>query len=70
MFINKCQRCGNKNPHFLRCSYFNTEMICERCCDKEAKHELYKLAKSIENIEVLRGNYNFEGIGLPKELRS
>ena len=64
----KCERCGNTMRSF-RCSWFNEELICPECQEKEKAHPKFKEAKRIENEEVKKGNYNFEGIGLPDNLR-
>ena len=44
-------------------------MICTSCDTKERKHPDYERAVSVETEQVLKGNLNFEGIGLPKELK-
>tara|TARA_B100001250_G_scaffold410811_1_gene438014 strand:- start:1764 stop:1919 length:156 start_codon:yes stop_codon:yes gene_type:complete len=50
-------------------SYFNTEMICTACDTKERKHPKYEQAKKIELEQCLKGNLNFEGVGLPEDLK-
>jgi hypothetical protein len=47
---------------------FNTEMICMDCKVAEKKHPDYTKARDAEHAEVCRGNYNFRGIGKPKDL--
>ena len=49
-------------------SYFNTQIICGECDDKERAHPDFILAHEIESAEVAKGNYNFPGIGLPADL--
>lgn len=49
-------------------SMFNTQMCCPRCIETEKKHRDYKRATDVELDELLKGNYNFPGIGLPKDL--
>lgn len=49
-------------------SFFNTEMICLDCNEKEELHPDYWRAKEVESKEVSKGNYNFKGIGKPKDL--
>jgi hypothetical protein len=49
-------------------SYFNNDWICIGCADKERLHPDYERAKKIEHEHVLKGNYNFEGIGKPDDL--
>tara|TARA_R110001606_G_scaffold88991_1_gene200195 strand:- start:458 stop:607 length:150 start_codon:yes stop_codon:yes gene_type:complete len=48
---------------------FNTEMICLKCKEKEIKHEMYDVARKVESDQVRSGNYNYEGIGLPDDLK-
>jgi hypothetical protein len=48
---------------------FNVDMICPKCKKKEEAHPKYKEARDRENLEVISGNYNFRGIGLPDDLR-
>ena len=62
-----CSRCGD-NTTTLKGSYFNTEMICLKCDDKERAHPQYKEAKDRELEECMKGNFNFEGIGKPADL--
>jgi len=64
----RCDRC-KKEAKSLRCSMFNTQMCCEECIKKEQGHPLYQTAKERERESVLNGNYNFEGIGLPDDLK-
>lgn len=63
----KCDRCKVETA-VLRLSYFNTQSCCNDCLEKESKHPLYEEAKRVEHNEVLHGNYNFPGIGLPDDL--
>ena len=63
-----CERC-NKSTHTTTGSYFNTQMICTSCDTKERKHPDYDQAVRIEIEQVQKGNLNYEGIGLPKELK-
>ena len=49
-------------------SFFNTDMICPDCEKKEKAHPDYAKAKEIERQEVLKGNYNYGGIGKPADL--
>jgi len=64
----KCDRCNEKSIVFGM-SFFNTDMICEDCIAEEKSHSMYKKAREEELKEVKKGNLNFKGIGLPKELR-
>ncbi len=49
-------------------SKFNKDEICMPCKDKEQAHPDYKRASDVEIEEIKKGNYNFEGIGLPEDL--
>ena len=48
---------------------FNTEMICFPCKELEEAHPEYEAARTAESRAVLRGDYNFAGGGLPRDLR-
>ena len=63
----RCDRCG-KPVKALRMSMFCTEMCCQACLNKETRHPDYEKARKAEQEEVKKGNYNFEGIGRPKDL--
>ena len=62
----KCQRCGVKS-NASTMSWFNTDLICMDCADKEKSHPKYQEAKDRENEEVQKGNLNYEGIGFDAE---
>lgn len=62
-----CERC-HKQSNMFRMSIFNTQMICADCLEKEQNHPLYKKAVECERDEYLKGNMNFQGIGLPEDL--
>jgi len=49
-------------------SIFNTEMICLDCKEREIRHPKYKEAQEAELKSIRNGNYNFHGIGKPKDL--
>ena len=66
--VHHCQRCGNQHPKSLKMSFFNEDMICPECEEKERNHPDYQKAKEIERQEVLKGNYNYGGIGKPADL--
>lgn len=66
---SKCDRC-NKESKVLTGSYFNVQMICPCCETKEKSHSKYQEAKDAEHKAVVGGNFNFVGIGLPKELET
>ncbi len=63
-----CDRCSEQ-PTSLVGSYFNEDMLCKICVEKEQKHPLYEEAKRKEIEEVFKGNMNYEGIGLPNDLK-
>ena len=62
----KCQRCGVKS-NASTMSWFNTDLICMDCADKEKSHPKYQEAKDRENEEVQKGNLNYDGIGFDAE---
>lgn len=63
----KCDRCNTPTTSY-KMSFFNTDMICKECETKEKNHPDYQKARETEEAEVRKGNYNFPGIGLPKDL--
>lgn len=63
-----CDRCG-RETNVTTGSYFDTSMICMLCKDEERAHPDYQRAVLAEIDEVQKGNMNYKGIGLPKELR-
>lgn len=62
-----CPRCGKPSSSHT-CSYFNTQSICLECREKEEKHPDYQMARDAEREAVIKGDYNFPGIGLPSDL--
>lgn len=64
----KCERCGGETISHIM-SMFNTQNCCRSCIDAERAHPLYPFARSVEEEQVKKGNFNFEGIGLPHDLR-
>lgn len=64
----KCERCG-KETVVHTCSWFNKQNVCLDCDDEELKHPDIKRAKAIENEHCKKGDYNFAGVGLPKDLQ-
>ena len=65
--FNICDRCKATNVP-LTMSRFNTQMICQKCLERERMHPLYEQAVKAELEAVLRGDMNFPGIGLPPDL--
>lgn len=63
-----CDRCGVKTWATVM-SYFNTDVICFACRNKEREHPDYEKARTAEENAVKAGNLNFPGIGLPSDLR-
>lgn len=63
-----CDRCKKSTKTFTM-SMFNTDWICFDCQEKEMKHPDYEKARKLEAEQVELGNYNYEGIGLPNDLK-
>jgi len=65
--VENCQRCGKEiTAHTM--SMFNKELICMGCKEVEKNHPDYDKARRKELEEVMKGNYNYEGIGKPADL--
>lgn len=67
----RCHRCGKETPcHTM--SYFNFDLICadgEGSCDaKERAHSQFQEARDADAEATRRGDFNFPGIGKPKDL--
>ena len=58
-----CDRCGRGSINFTM-SWFNEEMICTACSNKEKERPDYKEARAAEHAAVVAGDRNFPGIGL------
>ena len=63
----RCDRCGQQ-PTSTIMSRFNTDILCPSCETQERAHPRYKEAQDAEHQAVLRGDYNFPGIGKPEDL--
>ena len=63
MSTQKCQRCFKPTGGSSIMSMFYTQMICMECKREEEKDPRYREAKEAEAREVMKGNYNFKGIG-------
>jgi hypothetical protein len=63
-----CDRC-KKELFSYRVSYFNTDTICNECVKVEEAHPDFERAKATECEAVRAGDFNFPGIGLPKDMR-
>lgn len=63
----KCPRCKEESFGYIM-SMFNEELICSKCKEKETHHPEYIAAEDAERAETLAGNFNFKGVGKPKDL--
>jgi hypothetical protein len=63
-----CDRCGHQTI-VTQMSLFNTDMCCTICTEMERAHPDFPEARARELDELLKGNINFPGIGLPKDLQ-
>ena len=63
-----CDRCGCRLQVRIM-STFNIDTICMDCKRKEEAHPSYEQARQEEEKALKRGNRNFRGIGLPRDLR-
>lgn len=61
-----CERCS-KETKVTTGSFFDTKIVCLDCRSLEEKHPKYAEAKGVELFHVSKGNYNYEGIGLPED---
>ena len=59
-----CDRCGGSLVNGRIMSTYNTECICMDCKEAERKRSDYEWARDTELKEVIKGNYNFRGVGL------
>ena len=59
----KCDRCGGSLDGGRIMSMYNTDCICMKCKRKEEHRDDYKKAADADHNEILKGNYNFKGIG-------
>lgn len=64
----KCERC-NKKANAWRFSWFNLDRLCSECYELESKHPDYQRARDMEHLEVVAGNLNYKGIGLPENYK-
>ena len=65
--MKKCDRCGG-DAFTWQMSRFNTQECCMKCIAREKKHPRYREACEAERAECEKGNMNFVGIGLPRDL--
>ncbi len=59
----QCDRCGGSLSEGRIMSMYNTETICLKCKETEAKRPDYRKAADAELAAVRSGNRNFAGIG-------
>ena len=64
---SRCARCGERDCVTIM-SRFNTDIICLDCEEREKAHPMYEQARKAELEACKRGDYNFPGIGRPKDL--
>ena len=48
-------------------SWFNREMICGKCSEKEKQYKMFNAALMAAEEAERKGDENFPGIGLPDE---
>ena len=65
-FPNDCARCHEASAIIM--SFFNMDMICGDCLDKEKAHPRYQEALDAERAALDRGERHFPGIGKPEDL--
>jgi len=63
-----CDRC-KKETFVTTMSMFNIQNCCPNCTEKERAHPKFKEARDVELEQLQAGNYNYEGIGLPDDLK-
>lgn len=65
-FLSKtvCDRCNGSLSDGRIQSMYNEDCICMTCKREERKRADYKEALEADRAEIMRGNYNFAGIGL------
>lgn len=63
-----CDRCGENTGGATTMSYFNEDVLCMECDEKERAHPKFKEALEADQRAVRAGNYNFPGIGKPADL--
>lgn len=69
MHRDNCERCGKPTNKVTTMSFFNTQVICAECKKTEQNHPDYKKAVEADCVAISNGNMNFEGIGLPDDLK-
>ena len=59
----RCDRCGGSLEGGRIMSMYNEDCICLACKRKEEARADYRKAVEADRAEILKGNYNFKGIG-------
>ena len=67
--MERCERCGTEVQGLTTASWFNEQMICLDCDEKEHAHPDIERAKAAERKACARGDFNFRGLGLPPDLQ-
>ena len=62
-----CDRCGGSLECGRTMSMYNKDCICMACYEAEKKRPDYNKAVEADRAEILKGNYNFKGIGYKDE---
>ena len=60
--MKTCDRCGIATNTWTM-SMFNTQEICPVCKEEERNHPRYQEACEADREAIVRGDYNFKGIG-------
>ncbi len=60
--MTRCDRCHRETAATIM-SMFNTDILCLDCQEAEQHDPRYETARRAESAAVLRGDFNFPGIG-------
>ena len=63
-----CHRCGQSLASGWKMSMLNTDYLCGTCIEREKKHPRYREAQEAERQEVLRGNFDYQGLLSDQEI--
>jgi predicted sulfurtransferase len=64
MNVKKCERCKKPTNNTTIMSMFNTQVICMPCKEEEKENPRYMEAVEADRKAIVKGDYNFKGIGL------
>lgn len=64
MNVKKCERCKKPTNGVTIMSMFNTQVICMPCKEEEKENPRYMEAVEADRKAIVKGDYNFKGIGL------